>query len=72
MCKAHDVVKGERFSEWANRTRPLRFEKRGTERPVQNRASRVAFVAAARLLGGQLFVRFASEIDPRFTLRMDF
>jgi hypothetical protein len=37
----------------------------GTERPLQNRAAtvRVAFVEAARFLGGQLFVSFINEID---------
>jgi hypothetical protein len=47
-------------------TCPLRPEEHGTERPLQNHFTviRVALVAAARFLGGQLFVSFTSEIDP--------
>jgi hypothetical protein len=42
----------------------------GTERALQNyiASARVAFVAAARFLGGQLFVSFINEIDPLPTL----
>ena len=40
-------------------------ENHGTERPLQNHFAFVcvAFVAAARFLGGQLLVSFANEID---------
>jgi hypothetical protein len=43
----------------------------GTERTLQNRVAtvRVAFVAAARFLGGQLFVSCLNEIDPLLTRR---
>ena len=45
---------------------PLGPEKHGTERPLRHRLTIVGFalVAAARFLGGQLFVPLTDEIGP--------
>ena len=50
---------------------PLRPEVHGTERPLQNHVAivQVAFVEAARFLGGQLFV-LINEFDPHLKSRV--